>query len=1363
MTNHKRALQEVFTVRFLFERPTQALAVFAVIRKIEYEQNDNPWFGIRQGFDWDAHPPYFLAGAIASILAILILVIFARTLQRKVSQRTHELNQALASLQKSERQYREIFNATTEAIFVHALPGGQLLHVNQSMLKMYGYESEDQVLSAGVSQLSVNEPPYSDFDAMEKIRKVMNEGPQVFEWLAKKKSGETFWVEVALQSSQIGGEDQLLAVVRDITGRKRVEDALRANEYLLREAQVIASMGNYLLDFSTGMWKSSPVLDRIFGIDETYRRSAEGGIMLIHPDYRQQMVGYFVGQFMGERSKFDMEYKIIRHNDGAERWVHAWGELEVDRQGAPLRMHGVIQDITERNQVEQSLCDRERQYRTLVEQIPAIVYVDELQNDFRTLYISPQVEQILGYTPREWLDQSPAIWYSLVAPADVKTVDDGYRRCAEFGEPFETEYRIRTRDGRILWIHDQAMLLRDESGNPQLIHGVMQDITAHKLSEDEMRQRVVELETLYESGLGINQLLDPVKIAEKVIELLEQKLGWHHITVRLYHAEDESLELLAFTQPGLTTEAERREVERRFKGLVTNSHQGLSGWSVRQGELARVNDLSKDDRYVNTYPGLRSGLYVPMKIGARVVGVISIESEQPDAFRLADERLAVTLANQAASALENARLFEAERQQRRVSDALRDALNAGASMSASLDFETILDRLLEALERVVPFDGACIMFIDSATRKIRIARIRGYKNLDNPSIRKILENDFSLSTVENLRWMYEKRQPLIIPDIRQYPGWVFVEETRFIRSWAGAPIFINDEVIGFFSLDSAEPHFFSQEQAELIKAFTGQASLALQNARLFEQAERRFHEFTVLYETSGILSLESDLDAMLQAIVEHARKLLGVSSGGMYLYRAETDELELTVDSTHSTPLGTCLKMGEGVAGRVAQTHLPLQIDDYVTWEGRSPVFEGLPLRAVLEVPMLYGGELIGVLTAEEIGDSNRKFTDSDERLLSLFASQAAGVIHSARLREQTVRRLDQLQALHLIDRAISSSFDLRPVLNTLIDQTITQLGVDAVDVLLYHPHLQMLDYVAGQGFRTRAIQQTRLRLGECFSGRAAFERRTVHVSNLPEAGLSFTRAEALKSEGFVEFYAVPLIAKGQVKGVLEVFHRLTLPTRPDWLEFLETLAGQAAITIDQTQLFEDLQRANLELVIAYDATIEGWARAMDLRDKETEIHTERVTELTVALARALGIRDSELVHIRRGALLHDIGKMGVPDNILLKEGELTEEEWAFMRRHPQFAHEMLQPIKYLRQSLEIPYCHHEKWDGSGYPRGLKGEQIPLVARIFAIADVWDAITSNRPYRKAWTNEEALAYIKGQSGKQFDPRVVEAFLKMIGG
>jgi putative nucleotidyltransferase with HDIG domain len=181
---------------------------------------------------------------------------------------------------------------------------------------------------------------------------------------------------------------------------------------------------------------------------------------------------------------------------------------------------------------------------------------------------------------------------------------------------------------------------------------------------------------------------------------------------------------------------------------------------------------------------------------------------------------------------------------------------------------------------------------------------------------------------------------------------------------------------------------------------------------------------------------------------------------------------------------------------------------------------------------------------------------------------------------------------------------------------------------------------------------------------------------------------------------------------------------------------------------------------MAYDATIEGWSHALDLRDKETEGHTQRVTEMAVNLARACGLSEAELVQVRWGALLHDIGKMGVPDGILLKPGPLTDKEWMVMRKHPTFAYEMLAPIRHLRLALDIPYCHHEKWDGSGYPQELKGNQIPLIARIFTVVDVWDALVSDRPYRAAWTKEKAREHIRASSGTHFDPQVVDNFMKI---
>jgi PAS domain S-box-containing protein len=356
--------------------------------------------------------------------------------------------------------------------------------------------------------------------------------------------------------------------------------------------------------------------------------------------------------------------------------------------------------------------------------------------------------------------------------------------------------------------------------------------------------------------------------------------------------------------------------------------------------------------------------------------------------------------------------------------------------------------------------------------------------------------------------------------------------------------------------------------------------------------------------------------------------------------------------------------------------------------------------------------------------------------------------------------QLQRLATLRAIDTAITGSLDLKLVLNVLLEQTTAQLGMDAASVLLLNPHTQTLTYAAGRGFRTRAIEQSRESLGEGFTSQVILEQQMVHLHN-PSQSPDFARATLLAGEDFVEFYAAPLSAKGRIIGVLEVFHRAPNEVDDEWRNFLETLAGQAAIAVDNAQLFQDLQHSNTNLILAYDATIEGWSRALDLRDKETEGHTQRVTAMTERLALAMDISDEKLLHIRRGALLHDIGKMGVPDKILLKPDKLTDGEWAIMRQHPQFAFDMLAPIAYLRPALDIPGCHHEKWDGTGYPRGLKGEQIPLAARLFAVVDVWDALRSDRPYRQGWPEGKVLEHIRTLAGTHFDPKAVELFFTVM--
>jgi PAS domain S-box-containing protein len=356
-------------------------------------------------------------------------------------------------------------------------------------------------------------------------------------------------------------------------------------------------------------------------------------------------------------------------------------------------------------------------------------------------------------------------------------------------------------------------------------------------------------------------------------------------------------------------------------------------------------------------------------------------------------------------------------------------------------------------------------------------------------------------------------------------------------------------------------------------------------------------------------------------------------------------------------------------------------------------------------------------------------------------------------------KQVARVNALRKIDLAVLSSFDLKLTLTVSIDQIMDQLGVDAADVMLLDPSATTLTFAAGRGFHQPGIERAKLRLGEGYASRVALEQRVIHIPDFA-VEKRFIRQPYVKGEDFVVYVGAPLEAKGRVRGVLEVYCRSPLELDQEWMDYLDVLAGQIAIAVDNATLFKDLQRSNSELMLAYEATLEGWSAALDLRDHETEGHTQRVTDMTMELAETMGIRPEELVNIRRGALLHDIGKMGVPDNILLKPDKLNEEEWQHMRMHAVYAYNLLSNITYLADALDIPYCHHEKWNGTGYPRGLKGEEIPLAARIFAVADVYDALTSDRPYRVGWPPERALGYIREQSGSFFDPRVVDAFLAM---
>jgi putative nucleotidyltransferase with HDIG domain len=388
------------------------------------------------------------------------------------------------------------------------------------------------------------------------------------------------------------------------------------------------------------------------------------------------------------------------------------------------------------------------------------------------------------------------------------------------------------------------------------------------------------------------------------------------------------------------------------------------------------------------------------------------------------------------------------------------------------------------------------------------------------------------------------------------------------------------------------------------------------------------------------------------------------------------------------------------------------------------------------------------------INDGNTSHVIRDLTQLSLSLTSMKNAVSS---HLQTNQR--QIGALVGVGSVINSSLGLKRVLAEVMDRLIALMNAERGFLMLREPDGSLRVQVA-RGLDQEDVTEDKFNISNTVVRRVAETGEVILTTNAQDDP-RFGQQDSVAAYHLLSILSAPLKIKDQLIGVIYVDNRIHsgMFQQSDF-ELISAFANQAAVAINNAQLFDDLQESNEELEIAYQATLEGWVRALDLRDRETEGHTKRVTALTQKLARSMGVSDSDLIHITRGALLHDIGKMAIPDGILLKPSKLTGDERKLIEKHPIYAFEMLSPIKFLLPALDIPHCHHEKWDGSGYPRGLKGEEIPFAARIFAVVDVWDALVSDRPYRKGIKPAEIREHIRRDSGIHFDPQVVEAFLKL---
>ncbi len=1517
-------------------------------------------------------PPWLQEIIVGLALLALAFLIISAILRSQVSARTQALRQ-------SEEKYRRLVELSPDAIAVYS--DGKIVFVNPAAVRLMHAKNAGDLIGKPVLDIVHPDDHATVLQRVEHLLTHQTPQPPMEERLIRL-DGSVVNVEVSASPITYQGKPAVQVLVRDITGRKQNEALIRQR---FRELQSIYTLSTVLSRARTddeiytdalaaiaNTLKADRAAILLFdaddilrfkasqGLSEEYRLAVEGHSpwprdaqdpqpILVEDVFTDASLKPFYDLFTEEGIRSLAFLPLIEQNRLIGKLVIYYDRVHhftADEIRLAQTIAGHIAFAAERKRSEDTLHRRLEELRVLhavaiagttattvdelIQRVTDIVgdtlYPDNcgvliLSEDGKALLPHPSYRGVSGKELHIALPLSQGISGRVVTTGravrvgDV-TKDEGY---VPVTPGIHSELCVPIRHGeKILGVFNAESKKRNafNEDDERLLNTIAGNLASAierlRLFEQEKRRRQ-EAETLRHAAATLTSSLSLDKVLDNLLEQLEQVIPYDSATVFIRERDGfRAVAARGFRNPDLVL------------GHCLPENDPLSHHIYETQQPIVLPDAQADSRFQRWGDAghIHGWMGIPLIARGRVLGHLTIDSHRPNAYNEADAELALAFANHAAIAIENARLFEAEQRRRQEAETLRQA---AAAVASTLDRDRAIQLILDQLARVVPYDSASVQILGDG-----YLEIVGGKGWPDPEA--VLGTRFPIPGDNPNTIVVQKRRPHILRNAPRRYAIFRSEPHAHIRSWLGVPLIARDRVIGILALDSTQPHFYTREHARLVSAFAAQAAIAIENARLFEAEQRRAGEFAALYEISQSLRGTQKVKNLLETVVQRALELLGVSFGCVYLYDRQREDLELAVTCgsapTETLPQpGSRLKLGEGLAGHVAQTRQPLVVNDPQEWAGRAREYEVAPFTSLLEVPMLYAGELIGVLVVNETAPRRHRFDDADMHLLTLFAAQAAGAVYSARQQERMQRRLAELEAVNRVstamrmtqtldemltilldatmavlgtqaggiwlydkrndelyqaeargwfaniprqrlktdgsivghvqttgevylvrdfkndphisegnrgaipdgwegicapirtheetlgvifvaaekphafsqhrinvlstiaemagiaihrtrlherverqlrrlvalrdvDMAIASSFDLRVTLNILVDHALNQLGADAVAVLLFDPESKTLAFAEGHGFLTPAITTTRQRIGEGLPGISILERKLIHSANL-RTERQCTRRSLFAAEGFVTYHAAPLISKGQIKGVLEIFHRRPFHADEEWEDFLDMLANQAAIAIDSAQLLDHLQRSHQELSLAYDTTLAGWSQALELRDQETKGHTLRVVNLTIRLAQALGVKSEELTHIRRGVLLHDIGKLGIPDHILNKPDPLTEEERKIIQQHVQFAYDWLSSIPYLRPALDIPYCHHERWDGSGYPRGLKGEQIPLAARIFAVVDVYDALCSDRPYRKAWPREKVIQYIREQAGKLFDPHVVEAFLKIV--
>lgn len=859
------------------------------------------------------------------------------------------------------------------------------------------------------------------------------------------------------------------------------------------------------------------------------------------------------------------------------------------------------------------------------------------------------------------------------------------------------------------------------------------------------RRRTDQLAAFNSVASTVHEWLEVEQLAQRVLGILLQvtgtRLGFFYLiepngTLRLVREFGVALE-----HRGAFRDSELSRHPALLRILESGSIQVVD-------DPASV-DFSNNFRALARRIPMSSLAVLPLRTKGRALGFIGLAAEN-ESVKIDDVEFVQSLVDQAAQAIENARLFGESRRRLEEQSLLRELAQRFLS---ALDPEEVLERTLEALSSLLDADYFEILLPDGEGGNFRLACGRGWRpgvvgRLQVPNDPRYLTG-YALMT----------QAPLLIEDLNKEQRFEPLEHhiRHQVASGVCAPMLAETRAIGILGAYSREARHFTPEQSHFIYLVATQTAIALEKSRHSQAAQRRLDELTLLNDVVGAATSEASFNKLLDNIAGEVSQLL--ESDQVHIYFVDTTHNDLVVAAARrkdgAAALPPRIGFGVGVAGWVAQSGLPILIPD----SSLDERFSGTTgtTKAEVCVPMKIRERVIGVIAAES--PTPNVFDESDLRLLSTLAHQVAATVERARLLNETEQRLTEISDLFELTNLMRTATTEERLQELIVSGTVRLLNARGGSLQILSEDEEVLRLVATHGLGGVGAEIPRTMGGvswDAVNSGESYVIENVHEDvriRLPELIQEICGA-----------IIAPLRTPTHNLGTLFVGFDNTEPPTEAQLHLVTTIANLAAHAMQRQRLYEQtvgqaefLRLALRELQSSYQATLLALSAALDARDRETEGHSKRVMKLALAIGQKLKLSPGELTALERGALLHDIGKIGISDNILLKPGPLTPEERELMNRHPEMGHEMLQGIPFLQDVLPIVLYHQEMFDGSGYPYGMKGEEIPLGARIFAVADTYDAMTSSRPYREAMPHEIALEEIERCAGSQFDPVVVAAF------